>query len=526
MAMPAENALHNVDCLAGLAEMRAGSVDLAFADPPFNIGYRYDVYDDRQEDERYLDWSRQWMAGVRRTLKPTGAFWLAIGDEYAAELKLIAEDLGLTCQNWVLWYYTFGVNCTRKFTRSHAHLSHFVVNPRKFTFHLPDGPESRLPRRAALTHDGWVLRPQDMPTAFTAREDVWCFARVAGTFAQRAGWHGCQMPEHLLARIIRATSNPGELVLDPFGGSGTTLATAKKLDRRFIGFELSREYAKRIDQRLAAIKPGDALEGFESASSAPATGKGRKVADLSKMPRPIADVAAVKPVEVPAGSVTRGAAQLAVVDVSARPAEALPAADEWLPAVERALDPTGACWIAAGDEQAAQLKVASERLGFTCRSWVVWYSTVGLGSRGFRRSHVHLFHLVKDAEQFTFRDDDLANRIPSARQLVYGDLRANPTGRLPDDTWVLPPDSLPADLAADDASVELPAKVLARIIRTCSAEGSLVIDPFAGPSRALAVARRLNREIGSLGLTRDGMAGSPRRSGSRRKPAMAVGRRS
>src|SRR5690554_4805830 len=99
-----------MDCLDGLAKLAPGSVDLAFADPPFNIGYAYDVYDDRQDAEKYLDWCRQWMTGVVNALKPTGTFWLAIGDEYAAELKVIAtRELGLTCRNWVIWYYTFGV---------------------------------------------------------------------------------------------------------------------------------------------------------------------------------------------------------------------------------------------------------------------------------------------------------------------------------------------------------------------------------------------------------------------------------
>ena len=97
------------DCVSGLAELRAGSVDLAFADPPFNIGYEYDVYDDRQKADRYLAWSKEWMEGVCRALKPTGAFWLAIGDEFAAELKLVAQnDLGLRWRSWVVWYYTFG----------------------------------------------------------------------------------------------------------------------------------------------------------------------------------------------------------------------------------------------------------------------------------------------------------------------------------------------------------------------------------------------------------------------------------
>jgi site-specific DNA-methyltransferase (adenine-specific) len=86
------------------------------------------------------------------------------------------------------------------------------------------------------------------------------------------------MPEQLLGRIIRASSNEGDLVLDPFGGSGTTLAVARKLGRRFLGFELSEQYAARIDQRLAAIRPGDPLDGApEPLKSVPATKNGRRL---------------------------------------------------------------------------------------------------------------------------------------------------------------------------------------------------------------------------------------------------------
>ena len=207
-------------------------------------------------------------------LKPTGTFWLAIGDEYAAELKLIFHrELGLTLRSWVIWYYTFGVNCTRKFSRSHAHLFYFVKDPKRFTFNdeairVPSArqlvyADARANPAGRLPDDTWILRPQDVPDGFAADEDTWYFPRVCGTFKERAGWHGCQMPEQLLGRIIRACTDPGDVVLDPFAGSGTTLVVAKKLGRRYLGFELSPEYAARIAARLDATEPGQPLEGAE-----------------------------------------------------------------------------------------------------------------------------------------------------------------------------------------------------------------------------------------------------------------------
>jgi len=282
------NQIHNMDCLEGVNLLEAGSVDLAFADPPFNIGYDYDVYKDRKAANEYLDWSRKWMAGVVRAMKPTGTFWLAIGDEYAAELKLIAtSELNLTCRNWVVWYYTFGVHCKAKFTRSHAHLFYFVKDAKDFTFNdaavrVPSArqlvyADRRADPKGRLPDDTWILRPQDLPDGFKADEDTWYFPRVCGTFRERAGWHGCQMPEQLLGRIIRGCSNQGDLVLDPFAGSGTTLAVAKKLGRRWIGFELSKEYAKQIEQRLKQAKVGDPLDGTENPlASVPPTAQGKR----------------------------------------------------------------------------------------------------------------------------------------------------------------------------------------------------------------------------------------------------------
>lgn len=289
----AVDVLINEDCLTGLARYPDGSVDLAFADPPFNIGYQYDVYRDSLETDEYLNWCRQWIGQIARVLKPDGTFWLAIGDEYAAELKVIAQqDHRFFCRSWVVWYYTFGVHCKAKFARSHAHLFHFVKNPKQFTF---DDGAVRVPSARQLVYgdrranpagrvpdDTWILRPQDVPEGFRPDDDTWYFPRVCGTFKERAGWHGCQMPEQLLGRIIKACSREGELVLDPFAGSGTTLAVAKKLGRRYVGFELSESYAANVRARLDAIEPGDSLVGAaDPLSSVPDTANGRRLEDVS-----------------------------------------------------------------------------------------------------------------------------------------------------------------------------------------------------------------------------------------------------
>src|SRR5690242_7910325 len=133
------NQILHGDCVAHLKTIEPGSVDLAFADPPFNIGYDYDVYHDEKHDDDFLAWTKVWGSEIHRVLKPAGTFWLAIGDEYAAEMKvLFQKEVGFTCRSWVIWYYTFGVHCTKKFARSHAHLFQFVKDAKNFTFNADD----------------------------------------------------------------------------------------------------------------------------------------------------------------------------------------------------------------------------------------------------------------------------------------------------------------------------------------------------------------------------------------------------
>jgi len=276
------------DCLEGFAQVETASVDLVFADPPFNIGYDYDSYDDRKEVKEYLDWCNKWGVEILRVLKPNGTFWLAIGDEFAAELKLAFQGLGFKCRSWIVWYYTFGVNCKKKFSRSHTHLFHFVKDAKKFTFNaaairVPSArqlvyADSRAVEAGRLPDDTWVLRPQDLKEGFAPNHDTWYFPRVCGTFKERAGWHGCQMPEQLLGRIIKVCSNENDLVLDPFAGSGTTLVVAKKLGRKWLGFELSQNYATQIRKRLEAVVVGEPLVGPEDPkASAPSTAQGRQL---------------------------------------------------------------------------------------------------------------------------------------------------------------------------------------------------------------------------------------------------------
>jgi len=240
------------DCVKWLRKRREQGgepfADLIFADPPFNIGYKYDVYEDRKAYDEYYAWTQQWMTACRDVLKPTGSFWVAIGDEYAAEVRLIGRELGLHLRNWIIWHYTFGQNTKKKFARSHTHLFYFVRDEKNFTF--VDEAVRTFSDRQREYNDKRANEAGKLP------HDVWTeFPRICGTFEEREGWHPCQMPETLLARIVRVCSRTGDLVFDPFAGSGTTLVVAKKLRRHYFGLELSGEYARGTRQRLGGTKP-------------------------------------------------------------------------------------------------------------------------------------------------------------------------------------------------------------------------------------------------------------------------------
>ena len=243
------------DCIEVLGGVKEPFADLIFADPPFNIGYKYDKYYDRVKSKNYIAWTKEWMGVCKRVLKAEGSFYVAIGDEYAANVKVIADGLGLFMRNWIIWHYTFGQQMKRKFARSHTHIFYFVNDKNNFTF---NDTAVRVPSERQLIYNDKRANPVGkMP------DDVWDgYPRVCGTFKERAGWHPCQMPESLLKRIIAVSTNAGDCVLDPFVGSGTTAAAAYQLGRDYVGIEISEKYVRKANERLAELKKQHSGKGL------------------------------------------------------------------------------------------------------------------------------------------------------------------------------------------------------------------------------------------------------------------------
>ncbi len=292
-----DNTIAVGDCIQTMQSWPAASIDLIFADPPYNIGYKYDQYEDKRDDHEYVQWTQDWVSQCARLLKPSGSLYILIGDEYAAEtrlhLKRLERERQLVFRNWIIWHYTFGQNCKAKFNRSHAHLMYAVgpglfdhkgnmrAGDLPFTFNreavaVPSArqttyADARANPTGKLPDDTWYLRPQeaiaDQPANATSGDassggggggggyfdpegDTWYLSRLCGTFKERQGWHPCQLPESLLERIVKLSSHEGDVVFDPFTGSGTTLAVAARLKRRWLGCELSDDYAARATQRI------------------------------------------------------------------------------------------------------------------------------------------------------------------------------------------------------------------------------------------------------------------------------------
>lgn len=262
-AKPATWAIRPGDCVPLLRQQGKGSVNLVFADPPFNIGReKYDNYDDKRPRDEYLKWSAEWIKGIHHVLHQHGSFWLAIGDGLVSELDVQAKEQGFHKRGHVIWLYTFGVNCARNFTRAHTHLLYYTKSKTRYVFNEND-PELRVPSARQLVYndkrahpngrlpdDVWVLRPQELANAFNGHSDAWLQSRICGTFKERIKGSDNQMPLPIMERIIRATSNPGDLVLDPFGGTFTTGEAAIRLGRSFLGFEISKAFCERGTKRL------------------------------------------------------------------------------------------------------------------------------------------------------------------------------------------------------------------------------------------------------------------------------------
>ena len=254
-SVESDRILHG-DCIAEMAALPAASIDLVFADPPYNLQLQGDLK--RPDDSRvdavddewdkfasfaaYDDFTRAWLLACRRLMKPTATLWVIGSYHNIFRVGALLQDLGFWILNDVVWRKRNPMPNFRgrRFTNAHETLIWAArdANARGYTFNY---------EALKAGNDDVQMRSD------------WTIALCTGEERLKSGdgkkLHPTQKPEALIARAILAASRPGEVVLDPFFGSGTTGAVAKRLGRRFIGIERDRGYVSAARARIAAVEP-------------------------------------------------------------------------------------------------------------------------------------------------------------------------------------------------------------------------------------------------------------------------------
>lgn len=266
--------VHLGDCVAflnGLAEQHPeGVFDLAFADPPYNLAKKYANYDDTLADLEYLAWCNQWLDGMARTLKPGGSLFVLNLPKWAMHHAAFLNPR-LEFRHWIVWdalsdprgrlmpahyallYYTSpGAKSVFNYSPTNARrdpLSASDGERARVRGHVlpPDAPKYCL--RAACVRDRKAAGNDDK----VELTDIWFDIHRIKHKRDRDA-HPCQLPDKLMERIIRLTTNPGGLVFDPFCGAGTTAIAARKLGRHFVTTECDAKYVRITNEKLAAMK--------------------------------------------------------------------------------------------------------------------------------------------------------------------------------------------------------------------------------------------------------------------------------
>lgn len=267
--------IHHGDALEVLKTIETGSIDLIFADPPYNIGKDFDGVHDQLEESEYFDWCWKWLDECHRVLKPDGTFYLMNSTQNMPHIDLYCRTKFRILSRIVWSYDSSGIQARKFYGSLYEPILHMVKNPKSYTFNADDIlVEAKTGAKRALI-DYRKNPPQPYNTT-KVPGNVWDFARVRFKMDEYEN-HPSQKPEALLERVIKASSNLGDTVLDPFGGSFSTSAVAKRLGRRSVSIERSETYVK-IGLRRVGI-PSDYSEQ-ELAKQ-----KVRKTQNLSKKQR-------------------------------------------------------------------------------------------------------------------------------------------------------------------------------------------------------------------------------------------------
>jgi site-specific DNA-methyltransferase (adenine-specific) len=225
------------DALAGMARIPDGSIDLILTDPPYNLGKDYGNASDQQSVDDYLAWTERWIDIALPKLKPNGSLYIFLTWRFTPEIFVMLKKR-MTMMNEIIWdrrVPSMG-GSVRSFSSVHDTIG-FFVKRKDYYFDLD---AVRIP------YDAATKKARSNP------KDLWSVSRLHREHAERVD-HPTQKPLEIIERMLKASCPPDGVVLDPFMGSGTTALAARRLGRRFTGFELNPAYCEVIGQRLAAL---------------------------------------------------------------------------------------------------------------------------------------------------------------------------------------------------------------------------------------------------------------------------------
>jgi site-specific DNA-methyltransferase (adenine-specific) len=257
------------DSVRWLESLEPASVDLIFADPPYNIGKA--DWDEFDSHDAYIEWSLRWIELASRVLKPHGSLYVCGFSEILADLRRPAAEFFAGCK-WLVWFYKNKANLTKDWGRSHESILHYRKS-RKTTFNVDDVriPYGRHtlkypvhPQAESSQYGGGKPAKEDwQPHPHGAKpKDVFEIPVTSNGMAEKTP-HPTQKPEELIRKLILASSHEGDLVVDPFSGSGTTLVCAEQLNRKWAGCDLNAEYCSWTMMRLEQVPSRTVEEWLE-----------------------------------------------------------------------------------------------------------------------------------------------------------------------------------------------------------------------------------------------------------------------
>jgi site-specific DNA-methyltransferase (adenine-specific) len=248
--------LYNQDAVEYMKGLADGSVDLIFADPPYNI--KKAEWDTFASQKAYVEWSMTWIREAERVLSKSGSLYICGFSEILADLKWAASPLFKGCK-WLVWFYRNKGNLGKDWGRSHESILHFRKSE-KFIFNID---EVRVPyNQHTLKYPKRTQAETSQFSGTNGKEYVWepnpLGAKPKDVLEiptiSNGSWektiHTTQKPVELLRKIVLSSSNIGSVILDPFGGSGTTFAVAEAYQRNWLGTELDLAYCEVIKERV------------------------------------------------------------------------------------------------------------------------------------------------------------------------------------------------------------------------------------------------------------------------------------